>query len=286
MELVAAGRLTALRYYPITEDGSKPVCVLTALAADPTTPEATSDLRDSETAATDGAPSPPPATAEPTISCDLVPVTGNAAGSTAPVPTLACQTHCATSRFRNAVIYLVIVPTLHGGVSYVGATTNWLVRLREHLTGLGCPRIFAAVKHLATLAEREAFVETHILLDLATDVPNLPAFLDALLGAPPAGMRHTVDPLRFLLAHFEAHALDWLFFESGIAYFNIHLGVFGHLASCYAHLNGALSAAIGADGRAGTGARGGEGTAMIDRGRRGAKTAGLPVIQTAPPGDG
>jgi hypothetical protein len=75
--------------------------------------------------------------------------------------------------------------------------------------------------------------------------------------------------VRFLLAHFEAHALDWLFFESGIAYFNIHLGVFGHTASCYAHLNGATSAAIGADGRAGTGARGGEGMAMIDRGARG-----------------
>jgi hypothetical protein len=274
MELVAAGRLTALRYYTTTEDGSKPVCVLTALAADTTTPEATPDLRDSETAATGGAPSPPPATAEPTISCDLVAVTGSAAGSTAPVPAVTCQTHFATSRFRNAAIYLVIVPTLHGGVSYVGATTNWRVRLREHLTGLGCPRIFAAVKHLATLAEREAFVETHILLDLATDVPNLPALLDALLGAPPAGLRHTVDAVRFLLAHFEAHALDWLFFESGIAYFNIHLGVFGHTASCYAHVNGALggaaSAAIGADGRAGTGARGGGGLAMIDRGTLGA----------------
>ena len=267
MELVAAGRLTALRYYTTTEDGSKPVCVLTALAADPTTPEATPDLRDSETAATGGAPSPPPATAEPTISCDLVAVTGSAAGSTAAVPAVACQTHFATSRFRNAAIYLIIVPTPYGGISYVGATTNWRVRLREHLTGLGCPRIFAAVKHLATLAEREAFVQAHILLDLATDVPNLPALLDALLGAPPAGLRHTVDAVRFLLAHFEAHALDWLFFESGgLAYFNIHLGVFGHLASCYAHLNGALSAAIGADGRAGTGARGGEGTAMIDCG--------------------
>jgi len=80
MELVAAGRLTALRYYPITKDGSKPVSVLTALAADPTTPEATSDLRDSETAATDGAPSPPSATAEPTTSFDLVRRTCGVAG--------------------------------------------------------------------------------------------------------------------------------------------------------------------------------------------------------------
>jgi len=59
-----------------------------------------------------------------------------------------------------------------------------------------------------------------------------------------------------------------LFFESdGLARFNRHLGVFGHTASCYAHVNGgAASAAIGADGGAGTGARGGEGVAMIDRG--------------------
>ena len=92
--------------------------------------------------------------------------------------------------------------------------------------------------------------------------------------------KKTVSGVRFLLHHFEAVGLEELFLDdelSKLARLNRNPGAFGHLITCYAEANGALSTAIGADGRAGTGSRGGHGMALEDRGRLNAKSSAIEV---------
>ena len=181
------------------------------------------------------------------------------------------ESHYKSTVFEHAVVYAILVPTAGGGEIYVGATTSWPRRLHEHLNGQGSRALYALVEHVEK-EEREAFVSAAILLDLAADVGDMPAFLDAVLGECGGHTHHTVDSVRFLIHHFEAIGLEELFLDdelSKLARLNRNPGAFGHLITCYAEANGARSTAIGADGRAGTASRGGHGMACEDRGALG-----------------
>jgi len=63
---------------------------------------------------------------------------------------------------------------------------------------------------------------------------------DNVYGTPTS--HHTVDGIRFVLHHFEATALDELFFvHPELPRLNCSLGAFGHSVTCYASTNGAAS---------------------------------------------
>ena len=272
----AAGRVTQVRDFVVGGDGDKPVRVLMATVTDQTNPESPEALADSVERGEQNAPMHLDVT-EVLPRHELVPTTGSGdlGGVSYATNTLTVQSHHTMSRFRNACVYMLVCPTVDGGVVYVGATTNLDTRLKEHVTGKGCRHLFNLLVNLlgssSTEAERMAFLEIHILCDLPADVADLPALLDTLLGPPAPGSHHTTDGVKFVTHHFEAKVLDALFFERpNVPRLNRHIGAFGHGTHCYAHVNGALggpvSSAVGADDRAGTRAKNGTAKAMTERG--------------------
>ena len=251
----------------MTPDGGKPVRVVLATRADPEGGGDGGGMAAAEV---------PPFTERPYARAEdkeetIRMVHLSAADGTDVPPVAALESHYKSTVFEHAVVYAILVPTAGGGEIYVGATTSWPRRLHEHLNGQGSRALYALVEHVEK-EEREAFVSAAILLDLAADVGDMPAFLDAVLGECGGHTHHTVDSVRFLIHHFEAIGLEELFLDdelSKLARLNRNPGAFGHLITCYAEANGARSTAIGADGRAGTASRGGHGMACEDRGALG-----------------
>ena len=162
-----AGIVTGVRDFVVSPDGAKPVRVLMATLGDLTTPKAPTALSDSEQEEENVLATP--ATNEPLTHYKLVGTSGGsgAVSGVADGRPLTLQSPAARSRMRNAVVYAIICPTDGGGVVYVGATICWETRLHEHVTGKGSAHLYRLVKHLDAPAARKAFLQTHILFDLA-----------------------------------------------------------------------------------------------------------------------
>ena len=104
------------------------------------------------------------------------------------------STHYEDSNFKNAVVYMLVVPSTEGGFAYVGATSDWPARLTQHVTGRGCLRLYELVKHLTTVEARLELVTAHVLFDMASDFVSLPTLRRQRLRHPDVAPLRRRDP--------------------------------------------------------------------------------------------